>query len=117
MALHHELPIYKDTYALLDLVIELVKNFPRDFKRFGERLRDECLEMVILIFRANVAKDKLPHLHDFRERLQLVVLILRMSSDKRWISIPQHAASMLLTESIGKQSTGWLHSCPPSPVG
>jgi hypothetical protein len=33
MALSHELPIYKQAYKLLDLSLDLTKNFPRDFKR------------------------------------------------------------------------------------
>lgn len=32
MALHTNLPIYKVAYDLLDVVTDLVKNMPRDFK-------------------------------------------------------------------------------------
>lgn len=33
MALHTHLPIYKVAYDLLDIVTDLVKNMPRDFKQ------------------------------------------------------------------------------------
>ena len=71
MALHTQLPIYKVAYDLLDVVTDLVKNMPRDFKRsIGGKIGDECVEIVVLIFRANCARDKAPHLGDLIERLQ-----------------------------------------------
>ena len=56
MALHHELPIYRDAYALLGMTTDITRNIPRDFKRLiGEKVREECVEVMVLIFRANAA--------------------------------------------------------------
>ena len=108
MALHHELPIYKETYDLLSMAVDITRNIPRDFKRLiGEKLRSECVDMMVLIFRANVATDKPPHIQELLERLQVVELMLRMSRDKRFISTKQYAAAVAITQSIGKQATGW----------
>ena len=63
MATHTNLPIYKVAYDLLDVVTSLVKNMQRDFKRsIGDKISTECIEITVLIFRANVAQDKAPHL-------------------------------------------------------
>lgn len=111
MALHTQLPIYKVTYDLLDVVTDLVKNMPRDFKRsIGGKIADECVEIVVLIFRANCARDKGPHLGDLIERLQVAELLLRLSRDKRLISTRQYAEAVELTSSIGKQAAGWRRS-------
>lgn len=94
MALHHELPIYRQTYELLSMAIDVTRNIPRDFKRLiGEKVREECVEMMVLIFRANVAIHKTPHIQELLERLQVVELMLRMSRDKRFISTKQYAKS------------------------
>lgn len=70
MALHTNLPIYKVTYDLLDVVTDLAKNMPRDFKQsIGGKISQECVEIVVLIFRANCARDKAPHLGELIERL------------------------------------------------
>jgi len=54
MALHTSLPIYKVAYDLLDIVTDLVKNMPRDFKQsIGGKISAECVDIVVLIFRAN----------------------------------------------------------------
>lgn len=111
MALHHELPIYKAAYELLGMAVDVTRNIPRDFKRLiGEKVREECVEILVLIFRANVATHKVPHIEQLQERLQVVELLLRMSRDKRFISTAQYANAVLITSDIGKQSTGWKRS-------
>ena len=111
MALHTNLPIYKVAYDLLDAVTDLVKNMQRDFKRsIGEKISHECVEIVVLIFRANCARDKAPHIGELIERLQVAELLLRLSRDKRLISTEQYAKTVALTNSVGKQASGWRRS-------
>lgn len=101
MALHTQLPIYKVAYDLLDVATDLVRNMPRDYKQsIGGRIRDECVELMVLIFRANVAKDKTPHLGEMLERLQVAELLIRLSKDKRFISVTQYAKAIELTDKI-----------------
>lgn len=108
MAIHTELPIYKVAYDLLGVVIQLVKNMPREVKQsIGAKIRDECIEVSTLVFRANVAQDKAPHLLDLLEHLQVAELLLRLARDHRFISTGQYAKAIALTGSIGKQANGW----------
>ena len=117
MAITSTLPIYKVAYDLLDAVTDLVKNMPRDFKQsIGKKISDECVEIVVLIFRANCAQEKAPHLGDLIERLQVCELLLRLSRDKRLISTGQYAKAIALTNSVGKQAGGWRRSAT-SPAG
>ena len=111
MAIHTNLPIYKVAYDFLDVVTDLTKNMPRDFKQsIGGKLRDEAVEISVLIFRANVALEKAPHLIELVERQQVVELLLRLSRDKRLISPGQYAKAIQLSNSIGKQANGWRRS-------
>lgn len=116
MALHTNLPIYRVAYGLLDAITDLAKNMPRDFKAsIGGKLRDECVEIVVLIFRANCAREKAPHLDSLIERLQVAELLLRLSRDKRLISTGQYAKAVDLTTAIGKQASGWRrHALSPA---
>ena len=108
MAIHTNLPIYKDAYALLDVVTDLVKNMQRDHKRtLGDKMATEVIEITILVFRANVAQHKEPHLMELLERLQVIELMVRLATDKRLISRPGYAKAVELTTSIGKQTNGW----------
>ncbi|URF02828.1 four helix bundle protein [Cupriavidus campinensis] len=117
MALHTDLPIYKAAYDLLDVVTDLARNMPRDFKAsIGGKIRDECIEIMVLIFRGNTAREKERHLLDLVERLQVAELLLRLSVDKRLISRPQYAKAVAITSSIGKQANGWRKKSASSPV-
>jgi hypothetical protein len=111
VALHTQLPIYRAAYALLDSVTDMVKNMPRDFKRsIGEKISAECIEIMVLVFRANVALDKASHLTELLERLQVIELLLRLGMDKRLISRAAYAVSVEQTTSIGKQANGWKNA-------
>jgi len=117
MALHHQLPIYKLAYDLLSATTDITRNIPRDFKRLiGEKVREECVEILVLIFRANVARNKTPHIEDLLERLQVVELLLRLSKDKRFISTKQYARAIEITDGIGRQATGWKRHAAAAPA-
>ena len=53
MAQYKHLPIYKQTYDLLVRVTEITRGYPRDFKPFASRIREQVMEVVLLIYRAN----------------------------------------------------------------
>ena len=92
-------------------MIQLVKNMPREVKQsIGGKVRDECIEISTLVFRANVAQDKGPHLLEILERLQVAELLLRLARDHHFISTGQYAKAIALTGSIGKQANGWRKS-------
>lgn len=111
MAIHTQLPIYKVAYDLLNLATDMTKNMPRDFKlSLGGKIRDECLALLVLIYRANVADDKVPALTALGERVQVAELLIRLCCDKRFISKGKYAKAIFLTDSIGKQANGWRKS-------
>lgn len=117
MAVAKELPIYKVAYDLFKEVTDSTRHMPRDFKlSVGGRIRDEALEIVTLIFRANAAADKVPYLCDLLERVDVINLLLRLAHDMRFISTSRYATAIKLTESVGKQAGGWLKHSASSPV-
>jgi len=108
MAMHTELSIYKIAYDLLLLSTTITRNIPRDLKPYiGKEVMQECIAVLMLVARANAAADKSPHLVDLLERVHVIELLMRTLKDLRFISVPQFSASMLLTDSIGKQAAGW----------
>ena len=113
MAIHTHLPIYKQGYDLLSLASDVVQNMPRAFKAsLGAKIHAECVEILVLIGRANAARGagRAPHILALVERIEVVTLLLRLSHDKRFISPKLWAGAVQLTGSIGKQAGGWLKS-------
>ena len=117
MANHTDLPISKVAYDLLVVATELTKNMPRDYKAsVGKEIRDECVRLSVLVFRANSAGDKTPYLDKLIERNQVLELLFRLSKDMRFISVAQYARAIALTSMIGKQAGGWKKYTASSPV-
>lgn len=109
MALHTDTRIFKVTYDLSLLVTKLVANMPRNYKAdFGAGLRQQCFELVMLVYRANSASDRPPIIRILREGIEAANLSLRLASDLRLISRGQYGEAIALTDSIGRQATGWL---------
>lgn len=110
MAQYQHLPIYKVTYDLLNLVTQKTRTFPRDFKySLGDKIRNECIELVVYIYKANSSRDKSPYLENILERMQVIQLLIRLSKDMRLINIESFAQIVVLTDSISRQTTGWLN--------
>lgn len=117
MAYFTQLPIYKVAYDLLSVATDYMQHMPRSVKAMlGGRLRDLCIELVLLIAKANSAINKVPHLDALLERLSETELLLRLCQDKRFISQKQYAAAIELTISVGKQAGGWRKQNASSPV-
>ncbi len=117
MAIHTQLPIYKVAYDLLGAAVDYVRNMPRPIKAaLGNRVTELCVEIVLLIARANSVRDKVPHLGALLERAEELNLLLRLCRDKHFISTGQYAQSIELTASIGKQANGWRKHNAASPA-
>jgi hypothetical protein len=56
MAQYQHLPIYKQTYDVLLRTMIATKDFPREYKyTLGQKIKDELIELVVMIYRANSA--------------------------------------------------------------
>jgi hypothetical protein len=108
MALHTELDVYKTGFDLFKKVTGIVKNMERSFKRLiGEDIVEEMKRLLILVYRANVADDKVPHLSQLIERVKLVESLFRLAWDLNEITDRQYWAVIRLTESISKPAVKW----------
>ena len=63
MAQYQHLPIYKQTYDILLRSMVATKDFPREYKfTLGQKIKDELIELVVMIYRANTAISKKQHI-------------------------------------------------------
>lgn len=117
MAAAKHLPVYKVAYDLFGVITGAVRNIPRDLKQIvGSRLANEAMAIVMLIFRANSAANKVPHLDELLERLEVINLLLRLAHDMQLIGIKPYAAAIALTDQVGKQVGGWRKHSASSPA-
>ena len=107
MANYDNLRVYKTAY---DLMIEIFQwgGVPRDIKfTLVQDLKQEIVEIIKLIYKANATTDKGVVIEKARERVVVVKLYLRLLCDMRHISQKNYAMVAEKAESISKQLTSW----------
>jgi hypothetical protein len=108
MALHTDTEIYKSTYDLSKLVTQLVANMPRNFKAdFGAELAAPVHDPGHAHLRGQHQCGQAAVLQRMRMEIETVNLSLRLAVDLRLISVNQYSRAIAITDSIGKQATGW----------
>ena len=111
MAQYQHLPIYKQTYDILLRTMIATKDFPREYKfTLGQKLKDELVELVVVIYRANSSTDKKQHIESILERIQAIQLFMRLSHDMKILARSHYAALSEMTDKLGRQAQGWLKS-------
>jgi len=108
MALYDTLPVYKDVYALILMIYDVKKEFPRAYKyTLGQDMKRDGMQLVRSIYRANKYQEKVEHLHQFQDDFELLKLEIRLCNDLHLINTKRYSELIVLTEGIGRQVTGW----------
>ena len=118
MAIAQHLPIYKRNSELILLVTELSAGWRKPFGfKLGGRIVDRCFELSELIAEANIASgaERVAHLQHALKKVRLIEEALRLAVDLRVLSPKQHARTIVLTDDIGRQATGWKRNAAASP--
>jgi hypothetical protein len=114
MARHQHLPIYRLSYELFSKIMLATKNFPRDFKfSIGQKIKEEMVEVIVLIYRANSSEKKQDHIAELIERLVVVQLLCRLCHDSKVLTRKHYSAITEMTESILRQAQGWKKASAP----
>jgi hypothetical protein len=108
MALYYTLPIYKESYKLVYMLYSLTNNFTRDYKyTIGQEMKDEGVNLIKNLYRANKTKDKTIYLSEARENLELIRLFVRLMQDFNQIGLKSFIDINQGIENISKQLTAW----------
>lgn len=119
MARYEHLPIYKTAMDLTVYLEQVVRHFSRYHKyTLGSDLRQQSRELVTVIIRANARREKVPVLHELRERLDALVVLLRIGKEVRAFqnfTAYGHAAELVVA--LSRQNEGWIKSQSKSVTG
>ena len=103
-------PIYKDVRSLLNEILEVTPEFPRQYKyTIGGEMQKLAVSLLSGAAAAYMDKaNRLAHLSKFRYEFETLRTLVRIAGEKRWIKgIARHAQIIELMDAIGKQSTAW----------
>lgn len=108
MAIYDNLPVFKASYDLLIEVYEMCDKLPREYRHtLGERLKNDITELMIRIYRANAAMEKMAIILSAREYMVTIKLYIRLLHDLRQLSVKRYALLAEKSETISKQLAAW----------
>lgn len=107
--------IYLDTRRLLDKVLDVTPNIPRNYKfTIGIRMQDTSVSLIQEFAAAYMTRDKnerTKHIDNFRALFETLKTLIRIAGERKWIKgMGTHAEIIELTDKIGKQMTAWKNS-------
>lgn len=110
MARYEHLPIYKAAMDLTVYIEQVVRNFSRYHKyTLGSELRQQSRELITLIIRANSRREKLPVLYDLRERLEGLLVLLRIGKEVQvFQKFTAYGRAAELVVALSRQNEGWI---------
>lgn len=112
MARYEHLPIYKQAMDVAVHFEKLVAGFSRYHKyTLGSELRNKSREIVALIVKANAARDKQAELLVLRDRLEELLILMRLAKEVRaFKSFKSFQFVVEQVVSVCRQNEGWLKS-------
>lgn len=113
MTTYDYLPVYKVSYDLLVELFRFTKGFTREYKfTLGESIKNEVIEMIRNIYRANSSYTKEKIIQSARENIETIRLYLRLLKDLKQVNLEKFVYLNEKIESVSKQLTAWQKSCP-----
>ena len=108
MALYYTLPVYKASYKLMIVLFATSENFARQYKyTTGQELKDQGMELIKNIYRANKAMDKAASIGQARENVEMIRLFVRLMQDFDQIGLKKFVEINLCIENVSKQLANW----------
>jgi hypothetical protein len=108
MAQYDQLPVFKACYDLILIIFNTVSSFTKEYKyTIGEKLKNETLEVMILVYRANSVESKTDLLKEGKEKLEVMRIFLRIIRDLKQINLKKFIFINEKIEIIAKQLNAW----------
>lgn len=111
MAQYEHLKLYKATFDFLLYFAKIMVNYQREYKyTIGERLMNTIVEAMVIIYKANSAKNKsarLEFISEVQEKVQYINILLRLSCGIMAISKDKYNVCCNYMMDIEMQLAGW----------
>ena len=110
MAIYSKLPVYRAAYKLLLDLHNFTHTMPREFKyTLGERLKNESINLVLLIYETNRQKHlvKQHAIDRARKNIEIIRLLYRLCFDLKLCKLNTYVNNSEKIEIVSKQLSLW----------
>ena len=107
--MHEELPVFVCWYRFLGWLLDTTEKFPKRVRfTFSTRLDNLALDVLEKIIEATYSKDKAPILRKVNLEIEKLRVLLRLCSEKQYLSIRGHEHAARELNEAGKMIGGWI---------
>ena len=111
MAVYSNLPVFKASYDLVIEVYGICNHLHRDYKyTLGEKLKNTLIDLMVEIYKAHLATDKLEDVQMCRRQVVAIKIYLRLLHDLKQLSVKRFAILADKMDIISRQLTAWHKS-------
>lgn len=103
--------IYQKSYALTLFLYPIINRIPKSHRLvLGRRLEELSLSLLILVIKANKAKNhKRKELQEqVSDELDCLRILIRLAKDLKFMSVKQYTQSAEKINEIGRMLAGWI---------
>jgi hypothetical protein len=117
MARYDHLPIYQATLEFAIYVEKIAVNFSKAHRyTLGSELRSISHRLVLLVIKANNARDKRPHLYELQNAVEEARVLVHITKEvAAFHSFKSFETCVRHLDSVGKQCHGWSKKYMPEP--
>lgn len=107
--MYKELIIFEKMYEFNLWLFPMVQKFPKS-QRFvlGQQIESLALRVTMGIMRANIEREKRPHLRMVSVELDMLKVLIRMAHDLRFMSTRQYEHASVHIAEVGRLLGGWM---------
>lgn len=91
--------IYLDSRKLLDVILDVTPNFPRQYKfTIGNKMHDLAVDLMSDISAAYINRDRatrIQYLLNFQSKFEVLKTLLRIAGERKWILGISHHAEII----------------------
>ncbi len=103
-------PIIKQYYQAVIWIQERIARFPKvERSSLVPQIGNLGLNILLLLVEAYYSKRKLPQLQEINLKLEQLRFLMRISKDRKFLSINQYGYITKELIEIGKQLGGWIN--------
>lgn len=96
-------------YDLALWFMQRTNRFPKNWRvTIGDRIDDLVLDMLALVHKARLRRDKLEMLKSLSEHLEILRVMTRLTRDLECLKVRQYEHVSRQIDEIGRQLGGWI---------
>ena len=101
-------PLFTKTYDLTAWLLDRTQKFPKSTRfTFGQRIDNLSLDILESVIEARYSRERSPVMRAANIKLTRLRILLRLSTDKRYLSKRQYSFAGEKVDEIGRMMGSW----------